>query len=542
MFVAVYGKVYSVVIRTLCILFLSISCAGMLYAVCYSSRIARSKGYAAFLFLFMTIFMYTVGYIFELSSNTAETIFLSLKIEYLGAPLIAVFWFLFALYYNNYSIKNKAVMALLFIVPITTIVMLYTNEHHYFHYKTFIIDTSGPFPVAITQKGWWYYADFVYKMIVAFAGLALFAFSYGKTTGYRRRQAKTIFIGALSLWVGNFLQTLGIAPYGIDIEPFILSAALPLSGFAMSRLRMFDLVPIARDKVFKTMSASVIVLDERLRVVDFNDSAGSILPALSDDAIGKDVAAVFPEGSTLDMPALTQNEEAEITLPVAGGMRFYSVSCARVGDTGQDSGLIVSLYDITESKEMLKKMHRLASLDALTQVFSRWYFMDAFQREIERCKVAGGSLSLILLDIDHFKQVNDRHGHLTGDCVLRTVTAMLRQTLGKDALLGRYGGEEFSILLPGVEQEEAAAVAESLRAAAAGAETTLDETVVRVTISLGVAGVVFVPGAAQGLENAKICDSLILAADTALYRAKQEGRNRVCSVGLTYGEFSCGQQ
>ena len=539
--VAVYGKVYSVVIRTLCILFLSISCAGMLYAVCYSSRIARSKGYAAFLFLFMTIFMYTVGYIFELSSNTAETIFLSLKIEYLGAPLIAVFWFLFALYYNNYSIKNKAVMALLFIVPITTIVMLYTNEHHYFHYKTFTIDTSGPFPVAITQKGWWYYVDFVYKMIVAFAGLALFAFSYGKTTGYRRRQAKTIFIGALSLWVGNFLQTLGIAPYGIDIEPFILSAALPLSGFAMSRLRMFDLVPIARDKVFKTMSASVIVLDERQRVVDFNDSAVSILPALSDDAIGMDVAAVFPEHSTLDMPALTHNEEVEITLPVAGGMRFYSVSCARVGDTGKDSGLIVSLYDITESKEMLKKMHRLASLDALTQVFSRWFFMDAFPREIERCKVAGGSLSLILLDIDHFKQVNDRHGHLTGDCVLRTVTAMLRQKLGKDALLGRYGGEEFSILLPGVEQEEAAAVAESLRGAAAGAETTLDETVVRVTISLGVAGVEFVPGATQGLENAKICDSLILAADTALYRAKQEGRNRVCSVGLTYGESCCAQ-
>lgn len=89
---------------------------------------------------------------------------------------------------------------------------------------------------------------------------------------------------------------------------------------------MFDLVPIARDKVFKTMSASVIVLDERQRVVDFNSSAVSILPALSDDAIGKDVAAAFPEPCTLDMLALTQNEEAEITLPVAGGMRFYRVS------------------------------------------------------------------------------------------------------------------------------------------------------------------------------------------------------------------------
>ncbi len=337
------------------------------------------------------------------------------------------------------------------------------------------------------------------------------------------------------------MQTLGIAPYGIDIEPFILSAALPLSGFAMSRLRMFDLVPIARDKVFKTMSASVIVLDERQRVVDFNSSAVSILPALSDDAIGKDVAAAFPEPCTLDMPALTQNEEAEITLPVAGGMRFYRVSCARVGDMGKDSGLIISLYDITESKEMLDKMQRIASLDALTQVFSRWFFMDAFQREIECCKVAGGCLSLILLDIDHFKQVNDRYGHLTGDSVLRTVTAILRQTLGEGAMLGRYGGEEFSILLPAVQQEEAVDVAESLRAAAARAETTLGETSVRVTISLGVAGVVFVPGAAQEPENAKICDALILAADTALYRAKQEGRNRVCSVGLTYGESCCAQ-
>ena len=201
------------------------------------------------------------------------------------------------------------------------------------------------------------------------------------------------------------MQTLGIAPYGIDIEPFILSAALPLSGFAMSRLRMFDLVPIARDKVFKTMSASVIVLDGRHRVVDFNDSAVSILPALSDDAIGRDVAAVFPESSRLDMCALTQNEEVEITLPVAGGMRFYSVSCAMVGDSGAGTGLIISLYDVTESKEMLEKMHRIASLDALTQVFSRWFFMDAFLREIEHCKLAGGSLSLILLDIDHLSRL-----------------------------------------------------------------------------------------------------------------------------------------
>ena len=523
------------IIRAACILFLSISCAGMLYAVCYSSRIARSNGYAAFLFLFMTIFMYTVGYIFELASSTPETIYLSLKIEYLGAPLIAVFWFLFAVYYNNYSIKSKAVMALLFVVPLTTIAMLYTNEYHHFHYRTFAVDASGLFPVAVTQKGWWYYVDFVYKMLVAFAGLALFAFSYGKATGYRRRQAKTIFIGALSLWIGNFLQMLGFAPYGIDIEPFILSAALPLSGFAMSRLRMFDLVPIARDKVFKTMSASVLVLDGKLRVVDFNDSAVSILPALSEDAVGLTVMDVFPEQSSLDVTALVQNEEMEIALPVAGGLRFYKVSCARVGESEKDSGLIVSLYDMTESKELLEKMQRIASQDALTQVFSRWFFMEAFQREIDRCKEIGGKLGFMLLDIDHFKRVNDEYGHMAGDKVLRGVTAALKDTLGHKALLGRYGGEEFSVLLPGMGQDEAVALAERLRQVAAMIEVSFNGTAINVTISVGVAAAVFEPGVPQGMESTQICDALILAADTALYRAKQEGRNRVCSVGLDYG-------
>ena len=192
----------------------------------------------------------------------------------------------------------------------------------------------------------------------------------------------------------------------------------------------------------------------------------------------------------------------------------------------------------TERHRREERIAQIAARDPLTSLDNRRALYLRAPALLAQASPASPG-ALLLIDIDHFKQVNDRYGHLTGDCVLRTVTAILRQTLGKEAMLGRYGGEEFSILLPGVQQEEAVAVAEKLRAAAAGAESTFGDTSVRVTISLGVAGVVFVPGAAQGLENAKICDSLILAADTALYRAKQEGRNRVSSVGLTYGESSC---
>lgn len=180
-------------------------------------------------------------------------------------------------------------------------------------------------------------------------------------------------------------------------------------------------------------------------------------------------------------------------------------------------------------------MQRIASQDALTQVFSRWFFMEAFQREIDRCKEIGGKLGFMLLDIDHFKRVNDEHGHMAGDKVLRGVTAALKDTLGHKALLGRYGGEEFSVLLPGMGQDEAVALAERLRQVAAMIEVSFNGTAINVTISVGVAAAVFEPGVPQGMESTQICDALILAADTALYRAKQEGRNRVCSVGLDYG-------
>ena len=195
---------------------------------------------------------------------------------------------------------------------------------------------------------------------------------------------------------------------------------------------------------------------------------------------------------------------------------------------------------MTESKEMLEKMHRIASLDALTQVFSRWYFMDAFQHEIERHRARGGKLAFMLLDIDHFKLVNDRHGHMAGDRVLRSVTAALKDTLGHKAVLGRYGGEEFSVLLPGVGQDEALALAERLRQVASMLDVSFGGTVIKVTISIGVAATVFEPGLPLDMESNQVCDALILAADSALYRAKQEGRDRVCVVPLASGEGAAG--
>ena len=136
---------------------------------------------------------------------------------------------------------------------------------------------------------------------------------------------------------------------------------------------------------------------------------------------------------------------------------------------------------------------------------------------------AGGPLSVLLVDIDHFKRVNDTHGHLVGDDVLRSVADVLRSQLRDEQdLLCRFGGEEFAVLLPGLDSTEAPKAADRLRRAVAERVTPADATLVHVTVSVGVAV------AHPVSEPDTDVQELLARADLGLYRAKYDGRNQVC--------------
>jgi diguanylate cyclase (GGDEF)-like protein len=164
-----------------------------------------------------------------------------------------------------------------------------------------------------------------------------------------------------------------------------------------------------------------------------------------------------------------------------------------------------------------------ATTDALTGLANRRTILETLGRELERSRRAGTPCAVVFVDLDHFKRINDTHGHAAGDAVLRQAATTMRCTLRPYDLLGRYGGEEFVAVLPGCDVAGARAAAERLRAAVAAAPTLVGELALRVTCSIGVAG----GGAARGADR----DRLLSAADAALYRAKQSGRDRVMVDG-----------
>ena len=165
---------------------------------------------------------------------------------------------------------------------------------------------------------------------------------------------------------------------------------------------------------------------------------------------------------------------------------------------------------------------RLASQDPLTGAANRRALMQALETELARASRQHTPLALLMVDIDHFKRVNDHYGHLAGDHVLRHIVGVLRQRLRASDVLGRYGGEEFMVLLPGTDLHGAAQLAEQLRQAVQAAPCEWQGQRIPFTVSIGVAASADTPA-----DPSRTSEALLQAADQALYRAKDDGRNRV---------------
>jgi len=172
---------------------------------------------------------------------------------------------------------------------------------------------------------------------------------------------------------------------------------------------------------------------------------------------------------------------------------------------------------------LYERIEKLAITDSLTRAQTRRYCLERFDEEFQRSKKHNLRLSCLMVDIDHFKKYNDKYGHLVGDAVLRETAKTMKLCIREIDLLGRFGGEEFIIILPDTSKEAAVFVAERIRQQIEKQQIKAYDEALKVTISIGIATF---PVDARGYEE------LIDKSDWALYRAKKIGRNRVCTFGV----------
>ncbi len=298
--------------------------------------------------------------------------------------------------------------------------------------------------------------------------------------------------------------------------------------------------------IVQSIDVGVVVLDRNFKVEVWNSFMENRSGHRPEEAVQQSFFALFPEIEetwfrqkvesvvTLGTPTFTTWEQRPYLVrfknyqPITGQEEFMyqnTTFMPLLATSGQVEHVCLIIYDVTDvaaNKQQLQTLNvqlkHLSRTDRLTGLNNRGYWEEELEREYARHRRYGSRLSMVIFDIDHFKKVNDTHGHPAGDKVIQAVAEVLRQQVRDTDIAGRYGGEEFVVLLPDVESAGAQLFAERMRKAIESLLVTYAEQSIPFTISLGVADL-------SGPSNSH--KDLIEWADGALYESKHNGRNLV---------------
>lgn len=483
--------------------------------------------------------VYAVGEAFELSGGSLARIYLAVKFEYLGIAFLAPLWLLFTLEFCERPLPPKPLVALLFAESIFTVAMVWTTDYHGLFYSRAWIREGGPFPLIGLEHGIAYWMHTAAMWAESAAGCAVIALYAVRAPAPVRDSALLPVAGVLVNLAANLMLLAGVTPYGIDLGPFGMALAGVAFAVALRGNRFLILLPVARELALESMDDGMVILDSSGAVVDFNPAAARLLGLDEPVAPGRGSLRGWDRGqvpgSREGMAKALDRPELAPLLASGEGCCYIDSSAAGEGEgeggrvkartfpvkdgRGSTIGLCLLLSDVTETALLLDRLAELASIDGLTGVLNKRRFEEIGARDMDLSRRSSESVGVLMLDLDHFKLVNDEWGHAAGDEVLREVCRRCRRELRCSDVLGRLGGEEFAVFLPASDREGTLAAAERLRAAIGDSPIAWEGGAISVTASVGSCDAV--PGEGEDLSL------LLRRADEALYEAKTSGRNRV---------------
>jgi len=494
-------------------------------------KMKRVPGMQALLALLATLLFWSgmqfIGSVFTVPSIKL----LAAKLAYFGIVLSPVAWLLFAVSYTRRQMRlPKLAVNLLCVIPTLTLLLVMTNDWHNLIWAQvdFVWD-KGVFGMA-TEFGPWFYVHAFYSYGMLMVATTILAWSIGHTTGAWKPVAAVI-AAPIVVALANlyYLSPFNPAPW-FDITSLGFAIAAMILDGGVLRYGVMETIPVVRDRVVEQLRDGVVVLNAEGLVVDINESAMQILQTSRTELAERSITSFL---TALSMEELTNSDRPDgqgLTTTLRG--RSYDISASSLDQTDPNADVILVLRDITDRLKTEQDLRaaqdelvRLAHTDYLTGIHNRRFFMQRLSEEVERVRRHGSQLSVLLFDLDYFKNVNDQCGHVAGDQILKAVADVSMKVKRVTDIAARIGGEEFALLLPETDQTGAVSTAQRLRQSIAGISLPQTrEKNVNVTASIGVATVSAV---SQDLEN------VLNHADEALYKAKHSGRNAVCCADIS---------
>lgn len=473
--------------------------------------IANHNSKWAFFLIYSSIctFLYTVGYLLEITSPTLEAAFIGIRVQKMGSPLLVVFNYLFIrdiyeekrLSFYGYCLLFALPIFNMFTIQAFPLVRLHYTDIEYFFNGYFANCQGFVGPMS-------HIANFYNFFLVS---LSIYRILKHTRIESKLRKRQSIYL-IISIMIPLFVNIYHILSYNyirLDLNPFAVSISLIPLIYSVQIQNLLNVVPIARDQVIESMEDAFIVCGNDFSFLDANSAAKKLFPELN----------ILVPGEISEQVKRFK-DESQLSLQIDDEMRFYKITQTNIEQNRKNNGICIVLHDITEKENQLKELYDKATFDHLMHIYNRATFFDLAGFKLSSNEIKKHSYTMLMIDLDNFKLVNDTYGHSCGDAVLETIAVMVKGHFRKNDIAGRYGGEEIIVLLEDIPADNVFSVVEKLRTIIENTTIPYQDNEINITVSIGAAH--SPAGNIHSLEN------MLVQADKALYKAKNSGRNRTC--------------
>jgi diguanylate cyclase (GGDEF)-like protein/PAS domain S-box-containing protein len=472
---------------------------------------------------------------------------------FIGVASLPTLFLLFVLdFTHNDTWLTRRNLFLLSIHPVTLVLLQWTNSYHHLLYVSLKLIPVNDFMAMEYVRGPLYFVSVIYSYTILGFALFLLGQSALHLGPLYQNQYRLIIIASVLPWAGNiYSENYFDVMNGLDLAPLLFGLSAVIFAFSVLRSNFMDLIPIARGHLIENMRDGILVLDSQHRIVDINPAMENFIEEKASFYMGKNVFDVFrPWMEKTDLLLEGAETRTELRVP-RDPSRYLDVRVTPLYDKRQLlNGRLMVFREVTERKQVEKrlryvndrlqaqlieigllqsKLREQAIRDALTNLFNRRYLEETLERELARAARENYAVCVIMIDLDHFKRVNDTYGHEAGDEVLKTLAVTLSEHCRRGDFACRYGGEEFVIVMPNINMDIAYERAENIRQSLNSLRMPYGNFNLTITISMGIACYPI---------NGDTREAILRAADLAMYGAKEAGRDHI----LSYDEFQILQE